>query len=234
VGFRKTADGLLRPKVVSHYLIEQLRQGGVRKVFVVLRKGKWDIPEYYGDGSLFGMDICYLIASLPYGPPYTLDQAYSFIRGAKVAFGFPDILFGPSDAFGQALHRQKISQADLVLGLYRTDEARPSDMIETDRWGRVREIIIEPYKKKLKRGWIFAVWTPIFTEFLHNYLKKPRTSMQLPGAPLPVELTMGHVIEAAIREGIATQSIFFPKQKYLDIGTQEGLQQLYNCRRLFP
>lgn len=40
VGLLKTADGLLRPKVVSHYLLEKLRQGGVRKAFVILRNGK--------------------------------------------------------------------------------------------------------------------------------------------------------------------------------------------------
>ena len=57
VGLLKTADGLLRPKVVSHYLLEKLQQGGVRKAFFILRKGKWDIPEYYGDGSSVGMDI---------------------------------------------------------------------------------------------------------------------------------------------------------------------------------
>jgi glucose-1-phosphate thymidylyltransferase len=173
------------------------------------------------------MVLGYLIANLPYGPPYTLDQAYSFVRGARVAFGFPDILLGPYDAFSQALHRQETSQADLVLGLYHINKTKPSDMIDTDRRGRVRDIVLEPYRKKLKRGWMFAVWTPIFTEFLHNYLKIPRTSTQLPGSPLPAELTVGHVIEAAIREGFTIQSIFFQKWKYLDIGTPEGLQQIY-------
>jgi glucose-1-phosphate thymidylyltransferase len=226
VGLRKTTDGLLRPKVVSHYLLEKMQQGGVRKAYFILRKGKWDIPDYYGDGSSIGMDLGYLIAALPYGPPYTLDQAYPFVRSTRVAFGFPDILFDPSDAFNQALHRQEATQADLVLGLYRINDARPSDMIATDRGGRVREIVLKPYRKKLKQVWMFAVWTPTFTEFLHNYLKAPRTSAQLPGATLPAELTVGHVIEAAIREGVATQSIFFRRQKYLDIGTPEGLHQV--------
>jgi glucose-1-phosphate thymidylyltransferase len=226
VGLQKTADGLLRPKVVSHYLLEQLRQGGVRKAFFILRKGKWDIPDYYGDGSSIGMDLGYLILILPYGPPYTLDQAYPFVRGKRVALGFPDILLGPSDAFRQALHRLSATQADLVLGLYRIHDTRLSDMIAIDRGGRVRELVLKPCEKKLKLGWMFAVWTPTFTEFLHNYLAVPRTAAQLPGTALPEELTVGHVIQAAIREGITTQSIFFRRQKYLDIGTPEGLRQV--------
>jgi glucose-1-phosphate thymidylyltransferase len=227
VGFHKTADGLFRPKAVSHYLLEKMKNAGIRKVFFILRKGKWDIPEYYGDGSSIGMELGYLIASLSYGPPYTLDHVYPFVSGARVAFGFPDILLGPSDAFGKAIHRQEVTRADLVLGLYHIDENRLSDMIKTDRWGWVKEIELEPYRTKLKRGWMFAVWTPVFTDFMHDYLKIPRTCAQAPGTKLPMELTVGHVIKAAIHEGIKTQSVFFPRQKYLDIGTLEGLKQIY-------
>jgi glucose-1-phosphate thymidylyltransferase len=226
VGLHENADGLLRPKVVSHYLLEQFRLGGVGKAFFILRKGKWDIPDYYGDGSSIGMHLGYLIAALPYGPPYTLDQAYPFVSGKRVALGFPDILLTPADAFRQALHRLSETRADLVLGLYRIHQARFSDMVAIDRDGRVREVIPKPCEKKLKLGWMFAVWTAAFTEFLHDYLSVPRTSAQLPGTQLPEELTVGHVIQAGVREGIRTQSIFFRRQRYLDIGSAEGLRQM--------
>jgi glucose-1-phosphate thymidylyltransferase len=226
VGLQKNENGLFRPKVVSHYLLDLYRQGGVRKAFFILRRGKWDIPDYYGDGSSVGMNLGYLVAALPYGPPYTLDQAYPFVRGKRVALGFPDILLGPADAFRQALQRLSTTRADLVLGLYRIHQARFSDMVAVDRSGRVREIILKPCEKNLKLGWMFAVWTPAFTEFLHDYLAVPRTSGQLPGAQLPEELTVGHVIQAGVREGLRTQSVFFRRQRYLDIGSPEGLQQI--------
>jgi len=228
VGLSKTADGMPRPKVVSHYLLEKFREGGVRKAFLILRKGKWDIPEYYGDGTTVGMDLGYLIAALPYGPPYTLDQAYRFVRGTRVAFGFPDILFSPQDAFRKALQRLALSRSDIVLGLYRVSDYRLSDMIAVDREGRVREIVLRPCATELKLGWVFAVWTPIFTEFMHDYLTVPRTAAQLPGTALPTELTMGHVIQAAICDGIVAKSIIFHRQKFLDIGTPEGLRKVYN------
>lgn len=68
VGLRRTLDGSLRPKVVSHYLLEKMRVGGMHRAFFILRKGKWDIPEYYGDGAAFGMDLGYLMMGRPYGP----------------------------------------------------------------------------------------------------------------------------------------------------------------------
>lgn len=225
VGLRRISDGSLRPKVVSHYLLEKMRRGGIRRAFFILRKGKWDIPDYYGDGASFGMDLGYLMMGLPYGPAYTLDQAYPFVRGARVALGFPDILFGPRDAFGRALEQLAATRSDLVLGLYRVQETRVSDMVATHRTGRVLEIVIKPGETKLKLGWIFAVWTPAFTEFLHQYLAGPRTARQQPGSTLPAELTVGHVVQAAVREGLPTQSVVFRRHDYLDVGTPEGLRQ---------
>jgi glucose-1-phosphate thymidylyltransferase len=227
VGLRRTDDGSLRPRVVSHDLLEKMRLGGVRKAFFILRSGKWDIPGYYRDGDAFGLDVGYLIMGLPYGAAYTLDQAYPFVQGARIAFGFPDILLGPSDAFERALTRLKSTGADLVLGLFRMRRIQTSDMVCTKRTGEVRELVIKPNQTKLKLGWMFAVWTPVFTEYLHDYLTTPRTAAQKPGTSLPQELTVGHVIQAAVRAGVRTQSVTFRGQHtYLDIGTPEGLRQM--------
>jgi glucose-1-phosphate thymidylyltransferase len=224
VGFREISDGSLRLKVVSHYLLENMRRGGVKKAFFILRKGKWDIPDYYGAGALAKMSLGYLISSVPYGPPYTLDQAYPFIRGAKVAMGFPDILLQPKDAFKRAFQRQADTRADIVLGLYHVRESRISDMIDVDRKGRVCELVIKPRQTRLKLGWAFAVWTARFTEFMHEYLTVPRTASELQGTGLPEELTVGEVIQAAVSDGLLAQSVIFRRRTYLDIGTPEGLR----------
>lgn len=226
VGLRRASDGFLRPKVVSHYLLEKMLQGGVRKAFFILRKGKWDIPDYYGDGSAFGIELGYLVTRRPYGPAFTLDQAYPFVHDARVAFGYPDILFGPADAFDRALQRLTDSRSDLVLGLYRIYNKRDWDMVEADRTGRVRALYRKLGETKLKWGVVFAVWTRDFTNFLHEYLTTPRTAAQQPGAGLPTELTVGDVIQAALHAGISTQSVVFPRHTYLDIGTSEGLRRV--------
>jgi glucose-1-phosphate thymidylyltransferase len=225
VGIRSTAGGSVRLKAVSHCLLEQMQQGGVRKAFFVLRKGKWDIPTYYGDGTEFGMDLGYLVARLPHGPAYTLDQAYPFVRGMNIAFGYPDILFGPHDAFVRALKRLADTRSALVLGLYRIYNPREWDMVEADKNGRVHALHRKLGKTKLKWGVVFAVWTREFTNFLHKYLAVPRTEAQQLGRGLPAELTVGDVMQAAIHEGLYAQSVSFPRHTYLDVGTSEGLQR---------
>jgi glucose-1-phosphate thymidylyltransferase len=206
-----------------------MQRAGVRKAFFILRKGKWDIPDYYGDGASFGMDLGYLIVRLPHGPAYTLDQAYTFARGARVAFGFPDIIFGPSNAFDQALERLTATRSQLVLGLYPIRDRRTKDAVEIDRKGRVRKMIIDPLETDRKLTWVFGVWTTAFTEFLHEYLAIPRTTLQGPNATLPVELTVEHAIQAAICGKLKVQSVVFPGRSYLDIGTTEGLRRVLGC-----
>ncbi len=81
VGFRGDVDDIkknnqlnqakLRPKVVSHYLLEKMQLAGIDKAYFILRPGKWDIPAYFGDGAMLSMNLGYLIMGLPYGVPFT-------------------------------------------------------------------------------------------------------------------------------------------------------------------
>ena len=80
------------PKVVSQYLLERMVAAGVGEAFVILRPGKWDIPAYFGDGTAVCMRLAYLTVHVSHGVPFTLDQAYPFVRGETVALGFPDLL----------------------------------------------------------------------------------------------------------------------------------------------
>src|SRR6185295_17958463 len=84
---------------------------------------------------------------------------------------------------------------------------------------------LRPQTSEWRWSWMTAIWSPVFTEFLHNYLSTPRTDAQRLGAGLPLELTVGHVIQAAVRSGLYIQTVPFPEQTYLDIGTPQALRQ---------
>jgi glucose-1-phosphate thymidylyltransferase len=195
-----------------------MRLAGVRKVYIVLRQGKWDIPAYLGDGSLLDMHLAYLMMGLPFGAPYTIDQAYPFVQEALVAFGFPDVLFQPDDAFVQLLARQAETQADIVLGLFPSDQPHTADMVDFDESGQVRQILIKPAQTDLTYTWMIAVWTPVFTQFMHDYLANVVTQ-----APGQKELFVGDVIQAALLQGLPVQTVLFPIGKCLDIGLPENL-----------
>ncbi|MCI0564229.1 MAG: hypothetical protein MN733_37620 [Nitrososphaera sp.] len=230
VGFRALDDGKsVRPKVVCHYLLEKMRLAGIIKVYIVLGKGKWDIPAYLGDGAMLDMHLAYLMMNLPFGAPYTLDQAYPFVQSALVAFGYPDIIFKTEDAFIRLRARQATTNADVVLGLFPIDQPQKWDMVDLDADGRINLIAIKPKETHLRYGWSIALWTPVFTHFMHEYLVAIQKAND--NEPKQRELIVGDVFKAAIESDLRVEGVVFPDDTCLDIGTPEDL--VIAARNLF-
>ena len=229
IGFRHVdASGNLRPKVVCHYLLEKMRLAGTTKAYIILRKSKWDIPAYFGDGKMVDMHLAYLMMDVPFGVPYTLDQAYPFIQDATVVFGFPDIIFQTDDAFLQLLSRQAESDADLVLGLFPAHQPHKVDMVDLDANVRVRGIHIKPARTHLRYTWTIAVWTSRFTRFMHDYvdaIQRTNNDRNLAGtdANKQQELFVGDVIQAAIHNDMRIDTVLFADGTFLDVGTPEDM-----------
>ncbi len=238
LGFRQSPNGV-RSKVVGHYLLDRMRLAAIEQAFLILRPGKWDIPDYFGDGAWVNMHLAYLTVHTDAGVPYTLDQAYPFVQDAMIALGFPDILIEPTDAFVRLFDRQSRTQADVVLGLFPTDNPQKVGVVEFDETGQVFNIIEKSPTTTLRWMWAIAIWSPRFTEFLHLYIKNrdqglldparsPNTPLAPPAAPevKRPELPIGDVIQAAIESGdLRVEAECFPDGSYLDIGTPDDLQK---------
>lgn len=217
----------VRPKVICQYLLENMRIADVEQVYVIIRKGKWDIPGYLSDGTMLDMNLAYLMMDLPFGVPYTLDQAYPFVKDSIVVFGFPDILFKPENAFIQLLKCLEKSRADIVLGLFPASNPKKMDMVDLNRDGGVHNIQIKPIKTQLRYTWIIAVWTPVFTDFMHDFVSGDRKMREKNSTDTATdkhqELFMSQVIIKAIRQNIQIDTVLFPDGNCIDIGTPEDL-----------
>jgi glucose-1-phosphate thymidylyltransferase len=218
-----------RPKVACHYLLEKFQMAGITQTYIVLRKGKWDIPAYFGDGEIVDMHLGYLIMGEPFGPPFTLDQAYPFVRDKLVAFGFPDILISTEDVFRPLLDQQTSTQADVVLAIFPAHNPQIMDMVEIDEAGKIHAMFLKPSQTDLQLCWLCGLWTPVFTQFMHEYLQKYRkeNGLQLAkGDEIDGEdLTVGAVIQAAIKIGLKVYGVTFLHGQYIDIGTPENLMK---------
>ena len=228
IGFQHLDNGRsLRPKPVCVYLLEKMRLAGIAEVYIVLRDGKWDIPAYLGDGTNLNMHLAYLIMRLPFGVPYTLNQAYPFVQDAIVAFGFLDILFEPEDAFEKLLSRQVKVNADVVLGLFPVDQPQKWHMVKVNNNGKVTNIVNNPVETDLNYTWIIAVWTQTFTHFMHGYLAKlQKANDQIEigiDKALQNELYISDVVQAAIENKLKVEGVIFPRGSCLDIGTPSDL-----------
>jgi len=174
-----------------------------------------------------------LMMRIPFGVPYTIDQAYPFVKDAIVALGFPDIIFHPKDAFLRLLTKQIKTDADIVLGLAPVEKPQSWDMVELEKDGRVHRIHIKQPQINLPYGWFIAVWTSVFTNFMHQYLLVQQQEIRLRDAAQNLrtqkkELYIGDVFQVAINEGLSVETVIFREGSCIDIGTPEDLMKALN------
>lgn len=210
-------------KAVCEHLLDQMQGSGIQDIYIVIRDGKWDIPSFLGDGSRLNLRLAYLMMGRPFGTPYSVDQAYAFVRDRRVALGFPDMCFDHPGIFTTLLAHQEMSGADLVLGVFPADRPEKVDMLELGTDNRIKQLIIKPAETTLQHTWGVAIWTPVFTEFMHTFLDSHQhTADQSP------ELYIGDVVHAAIQAGMDVQGIPVSDQPFIDIGTREDLERASN------
>jgi glucose-1-phosphate thymidylyltransferase len=211
-----------RRRPVCLHLLESLALAGVDRTFVVVRRGKEDIPHTLGSGasldSDWQLDLAYLWVEDSQSVPETLDRAWNHIRGHRVLLGFPDTLFEPQDAFVHLLREQEMSGADLVLGLFPADRPETTDMVEVDAVGNITAIEVRPQETDLTHNWLLALWTPRFSAFLHNQVTQHRAErLKDPDQDLP-ELQLGKIFQVALAAGFALQGVTFSEGRYVDVG----------------
>jgi dTDP-glucose pyrophosphorylase len=216
LGLRQTAAGP-RMRVACHELLERLRAGGVARAYLVIDAAKTDIPRFLLGGDPAGPALAYVAVAGSASVPETLDRAFPFVETARVALGFPDILFRPVDAFARLLERQEASGADLVLGLFPVERCETTDMVDCGPDGRVRRIEVRPAATDLRRNWLIAVWGPAFTAFLHHAVQPQDPNR---GGS---ELQLGAVMAGALAAGLHVQGVDFPDGVFRDLGTPGDL-----------
>jgi len=206
-----------RPKPVSEYLIERLRDAGARRIYLVLSHAKWDVISYYGSGEAVGVSLAYLYLDHSLGMPYTLNEAYVWLAGKEhtVLFGMPDTIFWPYNAFEQvlALHRQ--AKADLTLGIFPTEQPERFSVVELDEGGRVLSITDKPARTHLHNTWGMACWGAAFTELLNASVSQSLASTR--------EIVLADVFQQAVDEGLSVRGLYFPDGQYIDIGVADDL-----------
>ena len=211
-------------KVVSSYLIDHMKDAGVKNFHLIIKEGKWDIPTYFNNLKQLNINLCYHVSNVDYGVPFSLNVAYPFIKDKIVCMGFPDILFKSKKVYNQLLTKLS-SNADIsiVLGVMPSNRPEKWDMIEYDSNNKIKRIVIKSTtEKSLKYGWFCAVWNSKFSDYLNSYifdLYKEKSSQELKES----EIYIGDVIRAAIKNHFNVESVIFEGGTCLDIGTPEDL-----------
>ncbi len=214
--FLVNGDMQWRPKVVSQYLIDNMILAGIRRFFIILGSGKEAIMEYFGNGRRLGVDITYLFQEELYGMPFALDLARPWLHEEIVAFGMPDTVIQPLDAYRRLLCAHVGSHADLTLGAFPTWTPWKFGMIELVCEERVIRNVDKPQQTTLKYMWGLACWSKSFTELMSSFLQT-----NIPGSH---EIVLAQIFQYAVEVGLDVRALRFDDGQYLDIGTVDELR----------
>lgn len=227
VGYmRHPQTGTPRPKPVSRYLIEQMLLAGATRLALVLRPGKWDIANHYGDGSALGLSTAYFQMGDPWGPPFTAAQALPWLDDATVLFGFPDILVDPPDALAQVHRHLHCGEADVVLGLCPMPRWGLADVVQCDADHRVTRMApkeSDPIRDPADRTWMLAAWRPRFTRFLREEIARLASEARRGDHGPAPEWPFGAIVANALHAGLRVEGCGESHWQMLDTGTPAGL-----------
>jgi glucose-1-phosphate thymidylyltransferase len=196
-----------RLRVVCEYSLECLVAARVSQAFVIISDHKYEVVRFFSDGEEHGLHLAYLHQRNANGLPQAIDCAYPWARSAVSALVLPDTIVEPSDSVSRILDYLQESTADAVLGIYPTDH--PEDR-------RVISLHDKCMHRNLLNTWGTAAWTPTFTEFLHDYLKRN-------AAPMGRELTLAEILVAALAQGLRVDAVPFSEGRFWDIGKNSSL-----------
>jgi len=204
-----------RPKVISQYLVENIINAGAQRLLFILGEDKQDIMHYYSDGSRFEVNIAYLFQEKLHGMPFAINLAKGWVEDSTVLFGMPDTIIEPRNVFFRLLNQLQRTSADLVLGLFPTDNPSKFGMVEISESGDVISIIDKPETTTLHYMWGCACWGPSFTTRLDDYLQANPFCGR--------EVVLGDVFTSALHHGMNVKFVRFDDGQYIDIGTVSEL-----------
>ena len=128
---------LVRGRPVMDFVVERMRAASCRELRVVTRPDKQDVIAHARE----------LGAEVVTGTPATLSASLALgLRGLAasdlVLVGLPDTLWEPIDGFVQLLARLS-EGADIVLGVFESDEPERSDVVVLDERGFVQRVHVK-------------------------------------------------------------------------------------------
>ncbi len=209
-------DASLEPRPIGQLALQAIRAAGAERCVTVVSPDKLEVVRVFGSTES-GMSLAYVVQSEPRGIPHALRCARAWLADADVVFAMPDTIVLPPDALARVHAERVASGADVVLGVFPTDEPERLGPVELDASGRIVRIYDKPASPPASNTWALASWSPRFTAFACDWDETQDAS----GAR---EHAIGHAFEAARAAGLDVRAVSFASGRFLDVGTPHGLR----------
>ncbi len=205
-------------KAVIEHNLENLKAGGVERVYMIVGFQKGALMDYVGDGSFLGMNIIYLYQMKRRGLGHGILQGKGWIDKTFVTL-LGDSFIEPKEEMGELIEYHKKERPLATVMVFEVDDVSGYGVAKFknfgDGTGKIEKMVEKPSKEQAKglktNGKFFALCGAyVFEPGIFDYLKKTP-----PGLNKEIQLTDAMIL--AMKSGERING-FVLKGKYLDIG----------------
>ncbi len=211
------ADGrTATPYPICKFAFDGLAAAEVDRCVVVISESKHETIRVLSDGADYGVPLGYVVQPDPKGLTNVIACARKWIADDDVLFAMPDTVIFPTDALASLHHARKAAGADLMLGVFETDEPARLAPVEYEADGTVIAIHDKPDDPPVANTWGILSWSPAFTALCSDW-DAARTS--------EAEGVLSHAMEAAREAGLDVRAHPIEGGIFRDVGTPKGLTE---------
>lgn len=205
-------------KAAIEHCIENLNEGGVKKVFVVVGHQKGALMDYLGDGSHFGVTAAYIYQDERKGLGHAILQGKKWITSPFVVL-LGDSFIEPKQEINDVISIHRGEQPIATLLLFEVDDPKGYGIVKvgksSNRHGVVEDLIEKPSQEEAEHlrsdGKLLAITGMyVFSPKIFQYIEQTQ-----PGAKGEIQIT--DAIRLAVKAGEKVVGVTL-QGRYLDIG----------------
>lgn len=168
-------------KPVLSYIVEGLRDAGVRQVLIVVGYRKEVVTDYFGDGSGVGVEIVYTEQINQDGTGKVVELAQHFCGSDPFILSYGDILVDPSSY----LLLTRLDDAEMMLTVLQTEDASKGGAVYLNEKFEVRDLLEKQIHEEVRTPW-YNAGVYVFRSTIFSYVagleKSPRGEYELTDA----------------------------------------------------
>jgi glucose-1-phosphate thymidylyltransferase len=130
-------------KPISQYVLEDLRQSGIREVAIVLGDIMPEkVESYYGDGSRFGASLTYIRQEKPAGIAQAVGLTEGFVKDSPFVVYLGDNLL--RGGISKSLREFQRGKYDAMILLCKVEKPEQFGVAEFDKKGNIVKLVEKP------------------------------------------------------------------------------------------
>jgi mannose-1-phosphate guanylyltransferase/phosphomannomutase len=135
-----------RNRPLLWHTVQHLRHCGFRELIFLLYYKPEPIQQFFGDGSCFGLEVRYVVASEDYGTAGAVKTASEFVDDTCLVVS-GDVLAEVD--YGELLCFHRARRALLTMALTCVEDPTSYGNVETDAAGRIVRFVEKPAREEL-------------------------------------------------------------------------------------